>query len=335
MSYCMEVFRAIEANDADSERTIRALFATGEDISEQHTDVGTPLMWASALGHAHLVTLLIELGLNIAERHHQTRMTALHIAAACGKTDCVKTLIDAGAKLEFRDNQGWTPLMFAVQEGFPEVVDVLMRAGADVNATDDMDRTVLMQAARCDRPDIAERLLNAGADPNATAFWGIVVTALITAATSGADDVIRRLVNAGADVDFLDLKEGYTALMMAAQQGHASTVRLLLELGASVGQQTEFCVTAMMMARRGGHSDIEAILAEAGAGEPDEVPAVWGETQRHRGHRDGVWNSLWPLCLCVFVSRVRQQGQPVAALSHRTPRHPVQCQDRTPIRDVV
>lgn len=272
MPYCPELFQAIQNDDADSESTIRQLFASGQDISEQDTGAGSPLMWACAQGHAHFVSLLIELGVDIEEPHFKMQMTALNIAAACGKADCVQVLIGAGAKIESRDNQGWTPLMFAAQEGFPEVVDILLAAGARVDATDDMDRSVLMQAARCGQAQITRQLITAGADPNAEAFCGTVITPLIVAATSGADEVIRILVDAGADVDFLDLKEGYTALMMAAQMGHADTVRLLLQLGASVGLQTEFCITAMHMARRGGHAHIEAILSEAGAGEPGPVP---------------------------------------------------------------
>ena len=143
MPFCLEVFETIQTNDADSERTIRELFASGEDISEQDTGAGSPLIWASVLGHARLVVLLIELGVDLDEPHNSNLMTALHVAAASGKTDCVQTLTAAGARLESRDNQGWTPLMFAAQEGCPEVVDVLISAGADVSAKDSMNRPAL------------------------------------------------------------------------------------------------------------------------------------------------------------------------------------------------
>lgn len=272
MSFCLELFQAIQSNDIHSEATIRRLFSTGEDIGEQDTGAGSPLIFATALGHNSLVELLLEMDVDFEEAHHANHMRAMHVAAAMGRVDCLQTLLNAGALRDSADNQGWTPLMFAVQSGFDDIVEVLLSAGASVDAKDKLQRTALMQAARCENLSIAEQLIVAGADVNAIGFRGTVFTPLIVAATAGANDVIRMLVESGAIVDFLDLKDGYTALMMAARMGHADTVKLLLEFGADVSIETEYMVSSLTMAKRGGHSHVEAILCSAGAVTVKEAP---------------------------------------------------------------
>eukprot|EP01083_Nonionella_stella_P161765 530255_1 len=55
----------------------------------------------------------------------------LHIAAAMGQNDVVRTLLDAGAKLEAADGDGDTPLAWATYCGRRDTMDVLLKAGAD------------------------------------------------------------------------------------------------------------------------------------------------------------------------------------------------------------
>ncbi|WP_257666120.1 ankyrin repeat domain-containing protein [Parapedobacter tibetensis] len=52
-------------------------------------------------------------------------------AAVFGKTDMAKILIDAGADLNFRNNDGSTALISAAFFGRPEIVQLLLDAGAD------------------------------------------------------------------------------------------------------------------------------------------------------------------------------------------------------------
>lgn len=52
-------------------------------------------------------------------------------AAVFGRTDLAKILIDAGADLDFRNNDGSTPLISAAFFGRPEIVQLLLDAGAD------------------------------------------------------------------------------------------------------------------------------------------------------------------------------------------------------------
>ncbi|KAA0174763.1 hypothetical protein FNF27_03660 [Cafeteria roenbergensis] len=56
---------------------------------------------------------------------------------------------------------------------------------------------------------------------------------LIEAAAAGATVLVEGLLNRGADVE-TEAPKGWTAVMVAAQNGHESTVGLLLDRGADM-----------------------------------------------------------------------------------------------------
>ena len=70
----------------------------------------------------------------------------LHYAAAEGRADEARTLIQAGAEVSLADSQGMTPLHFAAQEHHVDVARVLLDAGAAVDATDQHGNTPLWKA---------------------------------------------------------------------------------------------------------------------------------------------------------------------------------------------
>lgn len=69
----------------------------------------------------------------------------------------------AGADVNARSEDGYTPLMYAVAIGNSEVVREVLSGGADINVQSTTGWTALMFAAK-DRPQLLEQLLSAGAD---------------------------------------------------------------------------------------------------------------------------------------------------------------------------
>lgn len=89
--------------------------------------------------------------------------------------------------------------------------------------------------------------------------------ALLRAAREGHADTVRTLLaSPNADVNATD-ERGSTALIEAARYGHDEVVRVLLARGANVRARDRDGKTALMLAAQGGHDMVVQQLRQAGA----------------------------------------------------------------------
>jgi ankyrin repeat protein len=219
----MDIFAAIAEGDAAA--ALACLDADPElGRSRRKRDGTTPVMFALYQGHPDLARALAarvgELGL--AE------------AAALDGAARVRVLLGAGAEVDERSPDGFTPLQYAAFFAAPDAAAVLLDAGADVHAVAaNTSRVRPLHAAvagRC-RP-VVERLVAAGADVNARQQGGF--TPLHAAALNGDDHVVRLLLDAGADPRQAT-DEGVRAAELAASAGHESLAELLRAAAGSLG----------------------------------------------------------------------------------------------------
>jgi ankyrin repeat protein len=104
-------------------------------------------------------------------------------------TEVVRALIKAGADVNAKDNDGFTPLIWGAAKNGKgaEIVAVLIQAGADIHAKDNNGSTPLMWAAGCKNTEAVNTLIQAGADVNVKNGDG--ETALMWAAAYVGADV--------------------------------------------------------------------------------------------------------------------------------------------------
>ncbi len=141
-------------------------------------------------------------------------------------------LLAAGGDVAAAENDGTTPLLWAVYHGDADLVRGLIDRGADPNVKNDYGVLPLQVAAEAGDAELIAALLAAGADVESPNDEG--QTALMAAARTGVVEAARLLLDAGAAVDARESWGGQTALMWASAQKQTDMVALLIEKGADV-----------------------------------------------------------------------------------------------------
>lgn len=177
--------------------------------------------------------------------------------------DRVSYLVNHGARVDWRDGDGYTPLINAARFGFNDVAAYLIDHKANVNQRDTTSWTALMYAAWDDDPALVKLLVAKGANINATDNKG--VTALAVAAQNGKTHALEALVAGGADVNTPVAKGGYTPLMLASVSGSSDLALSLIRHGAKVNAANPGGVTPLMIAAANNHAELVDMLLKAGA----------------------------------------------------------------------
>jgi ankyrin repeat protein len=179
-----------------------------------------------------------------------------------GDAAMVKSLLEKGADINAKDNDGWTALQHAAKRGDVEIVRLLLENGADANARSNDGGTSLMSAAKRDYIEIMKLLLEKGADINAKIEN--TGTALDFAAWAGQTNAIVFLLDHHADIEATN-NFGSTSLMDATAQGQTEAVKVLVARGANVNAEDTLGSSALDEANRIGNPVLVRILQQAGA----------------------------------------------------------------------
>ena len=139
----------------DSLRALDSLLASPlTQVDEPNAQGETPLMIAAIRGSLPAAQALVKRGAAV----NRPGWTPLHYACSGPDNGVAAFLIEQGAELNARSENGTTPLMMAARYGNTDVVQVLLNAGAEPRAANEQELTAADFAQRGGRDRIADEL---------------------------------------------------------------------------------------------------------------------------------------------------------------------------------
>ncbi|CAA0820130.1 Unknown protein [Striga hermonthica] len=222
--------------------------ATGSilQILLEHTSLDTPHNGRTLLHHAVLcnnngaVKTLVKCGVDLETPVRTIRnndFRAIHMATRLGLPTILQTLIDSGCDLNSRTENGETALMISVRNKREDCLQVLAKAGADFGLVSKNCESVC-SIARSNRwyigfQNALLKVIREGTVPVSTN--SDVFASLLFVAESGDVVGLKALMGSSDDIE-LDEQDGrgFSAVMVAAKEGHVDAFRSLVYAGADV-----------------------------------------------------------------------------------------------------
>jgi ankyrin repeat protein len=245
----------------------------------------------------------------------------LFVASRDGSVDIIPILLQGGADVNLRRNDGATPFIIAIQEGHEQVIRLLLSAGAEVNpmkrlqtsnplvdvsssrvavkqndegSDDDVDNNNNNSDGADDDDDDDDDDFHIGKEGSVheereSDFSEETPTPLLIAAANGHANIVEMLLDYGSNIDDCD-DTGATALWMASQDNHIEVVKVLVKNKCDINATMNGGETPLIIASHRGHVDTVSFLLKNGARvnhlTSDGMGALFAAS--HQGHQECV-----------------------------------------------
>ncbi|ORX44721.1 ankyrin [Piromyces finnis] len=266
------LYYAIFRNDTD---TIKDLINLGADINFKDKFGNSATHIAIFKRNQNILRILLNnsnLLLNVPNNKGETPIfTIINIPnySIDEKLIIIDSLIKRGTDINFEDNDGYTPLICAIQTGSLPIIELLIENGANVNhIIKNKNKSVLTFAIELSELEIVKHLVNCGADVNFKNESGVSILGeaidnlkweifkflvnfnanncmsgdiyekdiVEKVIANNKLDILKFLVINNLNINMKD-KEGNTPLAYAIKAQNSDIVKYLIENGANINHK--------------------------------------------------------------------------------------------------
>ncbi|KAM9824209.1 ankyrin repeat domain-containing protein 16 [Neosynchiropus ocellatus] len=282
----------------------------GMDVDVYNHDYKRPLHEAASMSQLACVKFLLREGANV-DSLKKADWTPLMMACTRRNREVIQELLNHSADPMLRNKDGWNCFHIACREGDPQVIQLLLLAAPDVWRTKSKTgRTPLHTAAMHGCRDVVEILLDrCGYTPDTADSCGVTpfmdavrnghvaVAKLLLekhkASPSATDTLgaqpVHQVAVTGQDAALhflvrdlnMDVNQGATKIQLtplhyAAKEGHVSTLKTLMELGADLHARDKKGRSALHMACIGQHAHVARTLLQLGLKDSEDSSGTTG-----------------------------------------------------------
>ncbi|MYH79961.1 hypothetical protein F4141_04530 [Candidatus Poribacteria bacterium] len=232
---------------------MKRYIAEGADVNAPDESMNiSPLAWSASHGQTEATRILIENGADVNIKDDDGS-TPLHSAAVFGRAEVAKLLVENGANPQVRNGDGATPAD-ALHLDWRTTGFIGGMIGVEV----ERENIAIMQSGR---NEIAKLFGVKEFDSKDIASANDLPGAVFI----GDLAAVKRALTDGADPNVQDPQSGSTILSIASLMGHTEVVALLLERGADVNAKSRDGGTALHAAAFLGRAETVKLLLEKGA----------------------------------------------------------------------
>lgn len=176
----------------------------------------------------------------------------------------VKLIICYSKNINVQDLNGFTPLMYACENGNIELANELINRKAEINIKNKEEKIALFIAIENNNLELVNLLLNNKSMVNIQTA-SIKYTPLMKAVEKGNEEVVKLLLKHQANVNEQNI-HGKTALIIAVEKNNINLVKLLLDNKANpdIYSHTLNC-NALNYASKHGYEEIVRLLLQYNA----------------------------------------------------------------------
>lgn len=261
-------------------------FRVGAGLSDPYS-----LIWCAVEyfeSSATILRLLLQHHLHVNVTHNGR--TLLHHAILCNNPTAVSVLLDSGADVEFpvktNGKVEFRSIHMAARFGSSEILNILIDFGCEIDSRTDSGETAVMLCAKYQKENCLRPLVMAGADLLLVNFSGDSAVSIAASEQWSAEfqRIVMEVISASktpifsplmfaslcGDVPSLQVllaslpstrvdeqdENGYSAVMIAAKEGHVDAFRFLVFAGANMKLRNKFGETAMTISLSNTKKDL-------------------------------------------------------------------------------